>query len=410
MEFKIKASDKTGKIETLSITAPSAEAASQMLKKQELFAVEIEKMPFQPGGFFSAENIRRVKFVFNRSKYLIEFSRTLSMLLRSGMSLNEALGVLGEKRQGMESDYFTDIIGEIKRSVDHGISFSLALARRPDIFEDLYVKSAASGETSGNLCGVLSNLCQYYQKKQALYKKLLAAAAYPAVILVLSTIGVAYLFLNVVPTYTKLFREMGASLPPISQAVFFIGDFIGAFYLPLGFMAIAFAFTAYNWLATPAGKDFYDRTSLKVPLVCAFTEKSLYSIFYRTSGLLIKSGINIVNALEVSANVITNGVINARIKRAIAYIKEGNTISYSFEKSEFSSGIIPRLIKTGEESATLPEIFDNISGVMDGELDSITTAFESLFGPLILIFVLALFGTVIIAILLPMITAATVVS
>ena len=407
MEFKVKASAKTGKIETLFITASSAEAASDMLKKQDLFAVDIEKIPFQPGLFFSAENFRRIRFAFNRGKYLIEFSRVLSMLIKSGMSLNEALGVLSEKRG--DSDYFTDIIGDIKKSVDHGISFSLALARRPDIFEDLYVKSAASGETSGNLCGVLSNLCEYYQKKQALYKKLLAAAAYPAVILVLSTIGVAYLFLNVVPTYTKLFREMGASLPPISQVVFFAGDFIGAFYLPLAFMAGAFAFTVYNWFSTPEGKDFYDRAVLKVPLLCAFTEKSLYSIFYRTSGLLIKSGINIVSALEVSANVITNGVINARIRQAIIYIKEGNTISYSFEKSGFASDIIPRLIKTGEESATLPEIFNNVSGVMDEELDSLTTAFESLFGPMILIFVLAVFGTIIIAILLPMITAATVV-
>ncbi|OGM03715.1 MAG: hypothetical protein A2008_08660 [Candidatus Wallbacteria bacterium GWC2_49_35] len=408
MEFKVKASTRTGKIESLDITAPSAEAVVSLLKKQDMFAVEIEKVPFDLGRYFSAGNFRRIRFLFNRTKYLIEFSRVVAMLLKSGMPLNEALAVLTEKRAA--SDYFTDIITGVKSSVDHGISFSLALARHSDVFEDLYVKSVASGETSGNLCGVLANLSDYYQKKQALFKKLLAAAAYPAVILVLSTIGVAYLFLNVVPIYTKMFREMGASLPPVSQVVFFIGDFVGSFYLPLALLAAAFAFTLYNWLGTPDGKDAGDRLSLKVPLVSSFVEKTMYSIFYRTSGLLIKSGINIINALEVSSNVVTNGVLNARIRHAVKLIKEGNTISFSFEKSGFADGIIPRLIKTGEESGTISEIFNNISNTMDEELDSLTTAFESLFGPLILIFVLAVFGTIIIAILLPMITAATIVS
>ncbi|HOD39743.1 MAG TPA: type II secretion system F family protein [Candidatus Wallbacteria bacterium] len=408
MDFKVKASTKTGRTESLVINARSAEAVSELLKRQEMFPLEIEKMPFDFGAYFSAENLRKIRFLFNRTKYLIEFSRVLAMLIKSGMSLNEALAVLSEKRSAQ--DYFTEIICGVKNSVDHGISFSLALARRPDVFEDLYVKTVASGETSGNLCGVLSNLSEYYQKKQALYKKLIAAATYPAVILVLSTIGVSYLFLNVVPTYTKMFREMGASLPPISQVVFFIGDFVGGFYLPLGFLAAAFAFMLYNWLNTEEGKCFSDKYSLKIPLIRSFVEKSLYSIFYRTSGLLIKSGINIVNALEVSSNVVTNGVINAKIKEAVRLIREGNTISFSFEKSGFASDIIPKLIKTGEESGTLSEIFNNISNTMDEELDSLTTAFESLFGPLILIFVLAVFGTIIIAILLPMITAATIVS
>lgn len=408
MEFKVRAATKSGKLETIEITAPSADAVASLLKKQDMFAVEIEKIPFELGRSFSAANFKKIRFMFNRSKYLIEFSRVLAMLLKSGMSLNEALGVLAEKSSA--ADYFTEIIAGVKTSVDHGISFSLALARHSDVFEDLYVKSVASGETSGNLCGVLSNLSDYYQKKQALFKKLLAAAAYPAVILVLSTIGVAYLFLNVVPVYTKMFREMGASLPPISQLVFFVGDFVGAFYIPLAFLGAAFVFTLHNWLRTPDGRQMSDRAYLRMPLVSAFVEKTLFSIFYRTSGLLIKSGINIINALEVSSNVITNCVLNARIRHAVRLIKEGNAISFAFEKSGFAGGIVPRLIKTGEESGTIAEIFNNISNTMDEELDSLTTAFEALFGPLILIFVLAVFGTIIIAILLPMITAATIVS
>ncbi len=411
MEFKVRAAGRTGRIDVMSITASSVENVAELLKKQDMFAIEIEKIPFKPGDYFSAENFRRIRFLFNRTKYLIEFSRVLAMLLKSGMPLNEALGVISENRGGSSgaAGYFDEVINGVKKSVDHGLSFSLALARRSDIFDDLYVKSAASGETSGNLCGVLSNLSEYYQKKQALYKKLISASAYPAIILFLSVIGVAYLFLNVVPIYTKLFREMGAQLPPISQAVFFIGDFIGAFYIPLFFLSAAFAFTCYNWLLTQAGKEFYDRAVLRLPLLSAFTEKTLNSIFYRTSGLLIRSGINITGALEVSSNVITNGVLNARIKQTVKHIKDGNAISYSFEKSGFASGIIPKLIKTGEESGTLAEIFNNISSVMDDEIDSLTGAFEALFGPIILISVLAVFGTIIIAILLPMITAATIV-
>jgi len=408
MEFKVKAAGKTGKIEYLTLAGASGAEIEALLKKQELFPLQIDKVPADFFKIVSLENFKKARFSFNKITYLIEFSRLISLLLKSGMALNEAFEVLSDR--GGSGDYFSRVIEELKKAINHGISFSLALSRHPEVFEDLYIKTIASGESSGNLSDVMANLSDYYKKKQALYKKLVSAAIYPAFILVLSTIGVTYLFIKVVPTYTKLFSEMGAELPPISQFVFFFANFISSFYIPLGFLAVAFAFMVSGWLKTSEGKDLSDHYSLRIPIVRAFVEKTYCSIFYRTSGLLIKSGINILNAIDVSSNVITNGVLFGRVKTAVKLIREGNSINFSFEKSGFASDILPKLIKTGEESGTLDQIFANIADTMDGDLDSMTGSFEAIFGPLILIFVLGIFGTVIIAILLPMITAATVVS
>jgi len=406
MNFKVKTADRRGKIEEFSMPGDSDGQIREMLLGQGLYPLSIEKLPYSISSIFSGADLKPLVFSFGRSARLIEFSRLLSLLIRAGMSVNEAFAVLCEKNDG---GYFAGVLDEVRAAVVSGIPLSLAMSRHPDVFDELFIRSVASGESAGNLGDVLSNLRLYYQKMQEFYNKLLSAAIYPIVILILSAIGITYLFMNVVPTYVKLFRDMNAELPPISQFVFFIADMLTGYLVPIVFLLAAFAFVIHSWLKTSEAKEFIDRLILRLPLFSRFSQTKIYSIFYRTAGLLIASGVNVITAFEVSSNVITNSVISSRFKIALKLIREGNPISQSFEKSGFAEGVTSKLVRTGEESGTLAEIFSHVAHEMDSEFDTLTNTVSSIFGPLLLILVIGVFGIIIISILLPMITASTVV-
>jgi len=407
MNFVVKTADKTGKIDRITIQGSSAEEVTELLTRQNLYPLTIDRAPAARGGFLSPDGIRQITFSFGKLKYLIEFSKLLALLIKAGMSVNEAFNVLAEKNTG--GDFLGGIINDVRDSINFGMPLSIALSRRPDFFDELYVKSVASGEESGNLSQVLYNLAEYYKKRQELYRKLASAATYPMVIVVLSTCGVIYLFTKIVPTYTKFFTEMNAELPQISQIVFFLADFMSAYFLPIAGLLFAFLFIVARWLKTPQARETIDRLELLLPVYSQLTLKKFYSIFYRTAGLLIGSGLNAVNAIDIASNVITNGVLSEKLNHSLRMIKEGNPISRSFEATGFASDVIPRLIKTGEESGSLEEIFSHIADDMDEGLDVLTGTIESLFGPLILVFVLLIFGVIILSILLPMISAASLV-
>ncbi|HNY12241.1 MAG TPA: type II secretion system F family protein [Candidatus Wallbacteria bacterium] len=407
MNFKVKTVDRKGNIEEFSMPGESGGQVREVLLDQGLYPLSVEALPYSFSGMFSGANLRPMVFRLGRSSKLIEFSRLLSLLIRAGMSVNEAFAVLCEKSDG---GYFAGVLDEVRLAVVSGIPLSLALSRHPDVFDELFIRSVASGESAGNLGEVLSNLRLYYQKMQEFYNKLLSAAIYPIVILILSFIGITYLFINVVPTYVKLFRDMNADLPPISQFVFFIANMLTSYLIPILLLAGAFAFVVHSWFKTPEAKDLIDRLILRLPIFSRFSQTKIYSIFYRTAGLLIASGVNVITAFDVSSNVITNSVISRRFKGALKLIREGNPISYSFEKSEFAEGVTSKLVRTGEESGTLAEIFSHVAHEMDSEFDTLTNTVSSIFGPLLLILVIGVFGLIIISIMLPMITASSIVS
>lgn len=405
MNYIVRTADKTGKIDLISMEGSSPEEITELLGGQNLYPLGIEKAPSEFGGFLSAESIRRMGFGMSKLKHLIEFSKLLALLIKAGMSVNEAFGVLAEKNAG--GDYLGGIISDVKNFITVGLPLSASLSRRPDFFDELYVKSVASGESSGNLSRVLYNLAEYYRKKQELYRKLVSAATYPMVIVVLSTCGVIYLFTKIVPTYKSFFSDMNAQLPQISQIVFSLADFLSSYFVAIALLVFAFAAIVVRWLRTPHARECVDSLELIVPVYSQLTVKKFNSIFYRTAGLLIGSGLNVVNAIEVASNVITNGILLRRLRRSIEMIKAGNPIGRSFEESGFAADVVPRLIKTGEESGSLEEIFTHIADDMDEGLDALTNTIESIFGPLILVFVLLVFGVIILAILLPMISAAS---
>ncbi|MEZ7892629.1 MAG: type II secretion system F family protein [Candidatus Wallbacteria bacterium] len=407
MNYKVKVADRQGKTEQFTIEGETREAVCAALTNQGYFPLEIEKSQSGFSNVFTYENLQALKFKFKKNSYIIEFSRILAMLLNSGMSVTEAFKALSEKSP---DSYSAELINDIKTSVAHGIPLSIALSRRGDIFDELFVKTIASAETTGNLSPALDNLRNYYQKKQALQKKLLSASLYPLIIMILSTIAVSYLFVSIVPTYTKLFSEMNANLPPVSEFVFFIADIIAKFYFQLLLMSGLLVYVIYRWQKTPEAARIIDEFTLKLPVINQFIYKKTLAIYYKTAGLLINSGINVISAIEVSQNVISNNIILERLKNAVISIKTGNSIYHSFEQSNFAAGFIPGLIKAGEDSNNLPEVFKHISETMESELDDIINTLESAFGPIILISVIGIFGVIIIAILLPMIGAATIVN
>lgn len=406
MDFRVRTADRRGNTDTITLSGATEKEVRERLLMQDIFPVSVEPVPFSVSSAFSRDSMRAFAFRFSRSRRVIEFARVLSLLLKAGMSINEAFDVICSRK---DDSYFGDVMLDARKAVVSGIPLSIALSRHPAVFDDLFVRTVASGESAGNLSDVLANLRVYFHKMQEFRKKLVSAAIYPIIVLILSLIGISYLFVKVVPTYVKLFSDMNAQLPPISQAVFFIADIVSAYFAPLILLAAAGAFVFVKWLETDEGRGSYDRFTMGFPMVRGFTRLKLLSIFYRTSGLLIASGVNIITAFEVSSNVITSGLLLEKLRAAIKLIKEGNSISRSFETSGFAEDIIPQLVKTGEESGTLAEIFGHVADEMDSDFDALTTAAASAFGPILLVFVLGVFAVIVLAILLPMITASSIV-
>ncbi len=334
-----------------------------------------------------------------KTRDLAMFTRQFATLLGSGIQLADALRALVEQceNRGLER-----VLRNVKEEITTGNNLAEALAKHPRYFSDLYVNMVRAGEASGNLDQVLSQLAEYIQRQASLKGKVAAAVTYPAIMVLVGTAVVIFLMSYVVPRITQVLKDRNQPLPFVTEVLVFISDFMASYWwiILIGVTALFFFFKAI--LATDAGRLRFDTMLLRMPLFGPLFSKQAISRFAVTFSTLLKSGLPALDALRIVALVVNNARLTQVINDIHGRILEGADIATPIKRSKVFPPMVGYMVSVGEQSGQLEDVLDRLSESYEEELDFAIQKLTASIEPIIIIFLAAIVGFIIAAVLLPL--------
>ena len=395
MKFNYQARTKTGEIQAGTVEAPSKEAALTLLHKYGLYVTLLEEIVPLP------VYARKIK-IFERITRadLVLFSRQLSIMFASKVPLIEALGTLASQTKKTE---FREKILKISEEVEGGTALSTALSHHPKIFSPLYISMVRSGEASGKLSEALSYLADHLEREYDLVSKTRGAMIYPAFILVFFLIVITVMLIWVVPQLTKVLEETGQTLPLITQIVIGISKFVRSRGWILIILFLTLAGFIHWYLKTPEGGKFFDRVSLKFPLIGDFLKKTYLSRLAENLSTLISGGLPIARALEITGEVVGNDVYRTIILETRDEVRRGEPISSVLARyPEAFPPVFGQMTLVGERTGTLDTSLMNIVVFYHKEVDRAIDNLLGLLEPILIVFLGLLVALFAISIILPL--------
>lgn len=389
-----RALTKEGKRVTGTIDASSVANAKENLVNQGLYPIDVVS---------SVERIQSSwwRGLFTRglsTKDKILFTKQLSILLKSGVPLLQALELLTDQFKGATRN----MLVSIKDEVQQGISLAEALKKYPKSFDSIYVQLVRAGEASGKLELILDRLSSYLERKEAVRKRVRSALMAPMIQLVLAVAVVAALLYWVVPGMVTTLEDMNVPLPFITRMVTTISYGFSTYYWLIGILIVIPTLLFLYWRSTPSGRYTIDVIKLRIPILNYFVRMNAVVQFSYTLGLLLEAGVNLSEALDIVVNIIDNRVLAQTLKDARdKIIKQGKIAQYLKQTGIFPP-IAIYLISTGEQSGQLDSMLLTIARNYEEDLAEWTDSLTAALNPILLIVMGVVVGVIIMAIVLPM--------
>ena len=328
-------------------------------------------------------------------------------MIDSGITLVAALGILKDQ---IENKALADIISWMYQDVEAGKGFCDAVAKYPAAFSGFYISMIKAGEASGTLDEVLDRLALYLEKTAALRRKIKSSLIYPAVVITMAFSITALLLLKVVPTFKNIFETLGGNLPLPTQILITISDIFKKYFFLL-LIALGFSiFGLTRYIATPSGRYKFDKFILKLPIFGPLFLKVAVARFARTFSTLVKSGIPILNALDIVAKTAGNKVIEETIDNSRQAIRDGEPIYQPLERSKVFPLMVVRMIGIGEKTGELEKMLSKIAEFYENEVDNAVSGLTSIIEPLVIAFLGIIIGGIVLALFLPIFKISELVS
>ena len=395
MKFNYQARTATGDIQTGVVEASSKEAALNILQRYQLFVTALEEVE---GGPFYIKKIR----LFNKisQKNLVIFSRQLSLMFKSRISLVQSLETLAEQTKNQE---FKEKILMISEDVEGGTSFSQALSRFPKIFSSFFVNMVKSGEVSGTLSESLEYLADNLEREYHLFSKLKGAMLYPALIIVMAMGVLAMMMFFVIPNLSRVLTETGQELPVITRIVIGLSDFLRNRGWILIILFAVFLILALRYLRSPSGAALKDRALLRLPVIGPFLKVIYISRFAENLSTLISGGLPITRALEITGDVVGNSVYKERISEIKEEVRQGKGISGVLKKyPEQFFPLLAQMVAIGEKTGTLSQSLMSVVDFYRQEVERSMENILSLIEPILIIVLGLMVAGLMASVLLPL--------
>ncbi|MEM9191091.1 MAG: type II secretion system inner membrane protein GspF, partial [Myxococcota bacterium] len=326
-------------------------------------------------------------------------TRQLSTLLHAGIPLVEGLSALIDQ---VEKPALQSALTQTRDRVNEGTSLADAMKEHPKLFSTLYVNMVAAGEASGTLESVLTRLADFMEAQSKLKSKIVSAMAYPAFMILLSIGVIAVMMLVVVPKVTAVFDDFGQALPWYTRALIFISDILLGFWFLIIPLVAAAIFGFIAWKRSPDGKATWDRWILRVPIFGSLATLIAVTRFARTLATLLGSGVPVLQAMEITRNVIGNTVLMEVVEEARNAVREGESIAMPLKKSGRFPPIVTHMIAIGERSGQLEAMLEHVARAYDTQVENRITALTSLLEPLIIVGMGGIAGFIAFSILMPL--------
>lgn len=397
--FVARVKDSNGKISRQRVDATDLQQAFALLKKQYSAVGRIQKT----GGLLDKNieiNLPWGSPVKVKDKAI--FSRQLSTMLDAGVVIVRALSVLGEQSSNRT---LKRAIQSITVDVQQGTSLSASMAKYPKCFDRLYVNMIEAGETGGVLGEVLQRLAKLLEDMARLQNQIRSSLTYP-IFTALFAVGVFLgMTIFLIPIFANIFKGLGAELPPLTQFMLFVSDILRSWLALIPVVVISVTgFLLVQYYRTPVGRLQIDGLSLKLPLFGDLIRKAAVARFCRVFGSLMRSGVPILNSLEIVGDTVGNQVIAKAVAEGRRDIQQGGMLSFALQKGKVFPSLAIQMISIGEETGELDGMIMKVADFYEDEVEQAVKALTSILEPLMMVIVGGMVGVIIIAMYLPMLT------
>jgi type IV pilus assembly protein PilC len=311
-----------------------------------------------------------------------------------------ALVILEEQT---DDEYLAAVIAELRSDVEGGLLLSQAMARHPKVFSSLYVAMVEAGEASGMLDQVLDRVAVQIEKEAKIKRRVKGAMVYPAVVFTFATLVLTAMLMFIVPIFAKIFKELGGSLPMLTQWVMSASDLLRARWYIIFPLLIGGVIAIRRYKRTESGRQLWDRIKLRVPMsIGDVVLKVTMARLSRTLATLVAAGVDIIKALEIAGATAGNWVVETALADVRTRVQEGVPIAEPMIEHPVFPPMVSQMVKIGEETGELEQMFGKIADFYEDEVDSAIQSITSIIEPLMMIAVGAMVGVIIIAMYLPM--------
>jgi type IV pilus assembly protein PilC len=400
--FSYQARDTTGRIVSGVQEALNEDNAVTSLMSRGLMVLSLQRK--------AASSRSRKKTWTVKETDLVLCTRQLATMIEAGISLVQALTALYEQADPKRQRSLRNVISDVTTRVEGGETFNESIAKHPRVFDRLFVSMVKAGETGGLLAEILDRLAGFLEASARLRKKVKSAMTYPVIVIIIAFAITTFLIVRVVPVFGEIFADFGAKLPAPTQFLIDVSDFVrGQWYLLLGGMAGAI-FGIRAFLRSKRGKQLWDKWKLKLPVFGPLIHKICMSRFARTFAQLIRSGVPILEVLDIVGGSSGNHVVETSIKGVALDVEKGDNLSTSLSRKPIFPPMLLRMVAAGESTGKIDTMLVKMADFWDEEIEALLDALTSLIEPMLIVFLGVIVGGIVIAMFLPIFKLNEVVS
>lgn len=390
--FTYVAKDFRGEYHRGEVETVDEHHAAELIRRKKLIVISLKSHKVS-GQKFWDQFLSRVSF-----DELVVMTRQLSTMVGAGLVLSEGLDILEEQQTNKK---FKKVLGDISVEIKGGLDFATALEKHPDVFPSIYAKLVRAGQASGKLDTILIDLAENLEKEREFKSRVRGAMIYPIVVVTMMVGVMLIMMFFVMPKLLGLYKESGIELPLPTRIVIGISETVGRFWWATGAILIVSGTLLKRYLKSPDGRLVFDRLILKVPVLKRIINVVILTNFTRTFALLISSGLSILEAIKISADVTGNRVYKDGLETSYKGVERGLTFSSQLLALPVFPRIVGQMVKTGEETGKLDEIIFKLSDYFESEADHSLKNITTLIEPLVLVVLGVGVAFLVISVILP---------
>jgi type IV pilus assembly protein PilC len=391
--YQYKVRDKSGNLVSGTLVADSERLVLERLREMGYVPVEVGK---EKKGLNLEINLKAQKI---KLKEVAIFSRQFATMVNSGLPILRALSILSEQVSNKE---LAKTLTAVRNDVEQGSSLSAAMAKFPKAFNDLYVAMVKSGETGGMLDDVLLRLANVLEREVHLRQKIKSAMTYPVAVVALVVLIMSAMLLFVVPQFKSIYTQLGGTLPLPTRVLLMMSDAVKKYWYMLIAFSFAFSFAFRRYKKTANGRATLDAIKLKIPIFGTLFHKTALSRFSSTAGMLLKSGVPILQALDIVADTVNNKVMSRAVIDVQASVREGESIAKPLARHPVFPPMVVQMLAVGEETGQVDVMLEKVATFYDQEVEASVDALTSLVEPLLIAIIGGAVGAAVIALYMPM--------
>jgi len=397
--YEYKARDRAGKVVAATMEAASQRDVASALRDKGYFISEIKA----PKSGLNAE-IKLPKWMDLGSKPTVRditiFSRQFATVINAGLPVVQSLSILQRQspKEGLK-----DALRRVREEVETGQPLSNALAKFPRLFNNLYVYLVRAGEVSGNLDGILERIAAYMEKQQALRGKIRTAMTYPTVVLVIALAVAYFLLTGIVPQFASILNQLGGHLPAITKVLIAVSNFLRFDWYVLIGVIIGVVVGTSAYYRTSNGRHTIDRLLLRLPVFGALVQKTSIANFSNTFGLLLHSGVNIIESMEITKGTAGNVIVEDILDETKDAVQRGEQISQTLAKYPLVfPPLVSSMISIGEETGAVDSMLQKVASFYEREVDEAVDSLTAALEPMLIVFLGVIVGFIVAGMFLPM--------